>query len=157
MTPARSPSTRLRGQGGQAGWEAVPLGLLTFVVGTLIAVNAWAVVDAKMTVSAAAREATRAYVETPSGGDPLERAAAAARAAVGGAGRDPARLVLTPVDATYTRCSTVRFEAAYEIPAFRVPWVGGLGAVTARARHAEVVDPFRTGVPRSDQGCDRRT
>jgi hypothetical protein len=134
--------------------EVIPFGLLTFVVGVLIVANAWAVIDAKMAVSAAAREATRAFVEAPADGDPLALADAAARSAVAGAGRDPANLVLTPLDAVFARCETVRFEASYRIPAIQVPWVGGFGSgFTATARHAEVVDPYRTGVPRTVNGC----
>ena len=132
----------------------LPVGLWTFVVGALLVANAWAVIDAKMAVSAAAREATRAFVEAPVDGDPLDSADAAARSAIEGAGRDPAQLVLTPLEATFARCETVRFEASYQIPAVRVPWLGGFGAgFTATARHAEVVDPYRTGVPRTVNGC----
>ena len=140
-------------EGGQVGLE-LPFGLLTFVVGALLIANAWAVIDAKIAVSAAAREATRAFVEAPVDGDPLAAADAAARSAIQGAGRDPAQLVLTPLEATFARCETVRFEASYQIPAVRVPWVGGFGSgFTATARHAEVVDPYRTGVPRTVNGC----
>lgn len=134
--------------------EVIPFGLLTFVVGALVVANAWAVVDAKMAVSAAAREATRAFVEAPVDGDPLALADAAARSAIAGAGRDPAKLVLTPLEAVFARCETVRYEASYQVPAVRVPWVGGFGSgFTATARHAEVVDPYRSGVPRTVNGC----
>jgi hypothetical protein len=134
--------------------EVIPFGVLTFVVGALLIANAWAVVDAKMAVSAAAREATRAFVEAPVDGDPLALADAAARSAIAGAGRDPAKLTITPLDAVFARCETVRYEASYQIPAVKVPWVGGFGAgFTATARHAEVVDPYRSGVPRTVNGC----
>jgi len=143
-----------RSESGQAGMEVIPFGLLTFVVGALLVANAWAVIDAKMAVSAAAREATRAFVEAPVDGDPLALADAAARSAVAGAGRNPTRLVLTPMEAVFARCETVRFEASYQIPAVVVPWVGGFGSgFTATARHAEVVDPYRSGVPRTVNGC----
>lgn len=144
-----------RDESGQvAGIEALPFGLLTFVVGALLVANAWAVIDAKIAVSAAAREATRAFVEAPVDGDPLAMADAAARSAIDGAGRDPGQLVLTPLEATFARCETVRFEASYQIPAIKVPWVGGFGSgFTATARHAEIVDPYRTGVPRTVNGC----
>jgi hypothetical protein len=143
-----------RSESGQAGMEVIPFGVLTFVVGALLIANAWAVVDAKMAVSAAAREATRAFVEAPVDGDPLALADAAARSAIAGAGRDPAKLTLTPLDAVFARCETVRYEASYQIPAVKVPWVGGFGAgFTATARHAEVVDPYRSGVPRTVNGC----
>jgi len=126
----------------------------TFVVGALLVGNAWAVIDAKIAVSAAAREATRAFVEAPVDSDPLAMADTAARSAIEGAGRDPAQLVLTSLEAAFARCETVSFEASYQIPAIRVPWVGGFGGgFTASARHSEVVDPYRTGVPRSVDGC----
>ena len=144
-----------RDESGQlAGIEVLPFGLLTFVVGALLVATAWAVIDAKIAVSAAAREATRAFVEAPVDADPLTLAEAAARSAIEGAGRDPSQLVLTPLEATFARCETVRFEASYQIPAVRVPWLGGLGSgFTATARHAEAVDPYRTGVPRTVNGC----
>ena len=144
-----------RDESGQmAGMEVLPFGLLTFVVGALLVANAWAVIDAKIAVSAAAREATRAFVEAPVDADPFAMAETAARSAIEGAGRDPAQLVLTPLEATFARCETVSFEASYQIPTIRLPWVGGVGdGFTATARHAEVVDPYRTGVPSAVDGC----
>lgn len=134
--------------------EVIPFGVLTFVVGVLLVANAWAVIDAKMAVSAAAREATRAFVEAPVGGDPMGLADAAARSAIAGAGRDPAKLTLTPLEAVFERCETVQYEASYRVPAVQVPWVGGFGAgFTATARHAEVVDPYRSGLPPTVNGC----
>ena len=150
-------SGRWGDESGQvAGLEAICFGLLTFVVGVLLAANAWAVVDAKMAMSAAAREATRAYVEAPAGSDPMALADAAAREAVRGHGRDPDRMELRPLEAGFTRCQTVRFEASYRVPAVTLPFLGGRGAgFTAAARHAEVVDPYRDGVPSATARCDR--
>jgi hypothetical protein len=131
-----------------AGIEAVPFGLLVFVVGALLVSNAWAVIDAKTTVAAAAREAARAFVEAPAGSDALALARAAADEAVRGAGRDPARLHLVPESADLARCRRVTFVASYAVPAVSVPWVGGYGeGFTATARHSEIVDPYRTGLP----------
>ena len=142
-------------ESGQAGVTALPLGLLTFVVVVVLVANAWAVVDAKIAVSAAAREATRAYVETAAGGDPLARAQAAAREALQGAGRDPNRMELQPLEAALVRCAVVRFEARYPVAAISLPWIGGYGAgFTAAARHAEVVDPYRTGLAAAGESCD---
>ena len=142
-------------ESGQAGVVALPLGLLTFVVVVVLVANAWAVIDAKIAVSAAAREATRAYVETPPGADPLARAQAAAREALRGAGRDPERMDLQALEASLVRCAVVRFEARYPVGIVAVPWIGGSGGgFTAAARHAEVVDPFRTGLAASEEPCD---
>jgi hypothetical protein len=139
-----------------AGIEAVPFGLLVFVVGALLVSNAWAVIDAKTTVAAAAREATRAFVEAPAGSDALALARAAAEEAVRGGGRDPARLRLVPESADLERCRRVTFVASYAVPAVSVPWVGGYGEdFNATARHSEIVDPYRTGLP-PGPGCAAR-
>jgi hypothetical protein len=145
-----------RDEAGQvAGLEAMVFGLLTFVVAVLLAANAWAVVDAKMAMSTAAREATRAYVEAPAGADPLALAEAAAREAVRGHGRDPDRMELRPLEGGFTRCQVVRFEATYRVAAVALPFIGGRGAgFTAAARHSEVVDPYRDGVPSAGTRCD---
>ncbi|MGH9189902.1 MAG: hypothetical protein ACRD0Q_07720 [Acidimicrobiales bacterium] len=142
-----------RGEAGQvASIEVLPFGVLTFVVATLLVANAWAVVDAKVAVSAAAREATRAYVEATPGADPSTLADDAARAAMAGFGRRPERLELVMLEGGFSRCRLVRFQASYRLPAVFLPWVGGAGrsygqGFTASARHAEVVDPYRDGVP----------
>ena len=66
--PPRPARGRAGGDGGQVGGiEALPFGLLVFVVGALLVANAWAVVDAKLAVDAAARQATRHYVEADVG------------------------------------------------------------------------------------------
>ena len=55
----------VRDESGQAGIEVLPFGILTFVVGALLVANAWAVIDAKIAVSAAARAlATRSAPTT---------------------------------------------------------------------------------------------
>lgn len=159
-TPARAArrtrlGSRFDESGQVAGIEAIPFGLLVFVVGVLVVTNAWAVVDAKMAVASAAREATRAYVEAPPGSDPLAEAQAAAAEAVRGAGRDPGRLRVTPVEAGFSRCQRVQFEVAYPVPALTLPWIGSYGhGYTAAARYSEIVDPFRSGVPPAGARCD---
>ncbi len=140
--------------GQVAGIEAVPFGLLVFVVAVLLVVNAWAVIDAKMTVASAAREATRAYVEAPADSDPGALARDAAAEAVRGGGRDPGRLDLTAESDGFTRCQQVTFAASYPVPAITLPWIGGFGhGFTATAHHSEVVDPLRSGVP-VGSACD---
>ena len=82
--------TRPRGDAGQIGGvEAVPFGLLVLIVGILVAAHTWAVVDAKFLTGAAAREATRAYVEAPNAAQGL----AAAEEIFHGRRSVPARMV----------------------------------------------------------------
>ena len=149
-----------RDEAGQfAGIEVLPFGLLVFVAGVLLVANAWAVIDAKLAMVSAAREATRTYVEAPPESDPLARADAAARQVVDGAGRDGSRLTLVPLQGEFSRCTEVRFEARYPIPLITVPFVGAYGpsVITASARHGEIVDPYRSGVPGAADACDPTT
>jgi hypothetical protein len=148
---------RLQGDRGQVGGiEALPFGLLVFVVGGLLLANAWAVVDAKLATDAAAREATRAFVEAPDLAAALEAADAAARQSVNAHGRDGDRAEVAPIGPVgFARCERVTIEVAYDIPAITLPLVGGWGSspFPVRSRHSEVVDPFRSGVPGEAGGC----
>lgn len=148
---------RGRGDRGQVGGiEALPFGLLIFVLGSLLITNAWAVVDAKFATDAAARQAARTFVE---GNDPntaLLDAVKAGRAAIAGHGRDPARVVIHPVGSPeLARCERATFEAIYEVPALSLPLIGGYGRAPFRVRsaHSELVDPFRGGLPGQAEDC----
>ena len=137
---------RRRERGAVGGLEAIPFGLLVFVVATLLIANAWMVIDAKLAVSSAAREAARTWVE----GDGVEDAArAAADEALHGHGRDPGRMTLDLTAPTgFGRCAVVVVRAAYTVPALALPWIGGFGdGFEVSSRHSERVDPFRDGVP----------
>jgi hypothetical protein len=133
------------------GFEALPFGFLVFVVGTALLVNAWGVVDATLAASAAAREAARAFVESdgPTTGDALIEARRAASDAIEGHKADPGRWDLhTEGDADLRRCARVTFVVTYDVPTFRLPWIGGFGGgvITASGRHSELVDPYRHGL-----------
>lgn len=144
-------SRRAAGDAGVVGGvEALPFGLLVFAVGTLIVTALWGVVDAKLAVEAAAREATRAYVEAPDEAAAVAAARAAADAALRGHGRDPAAArVATPPPGSFARCRRVTVTVAYPVPVLVLPWVGptALRPIVARGAHSELVDPYRTGLP----------
>ena len=124
------------------GFEALPFGFLVFVVGTLLLVNGWAVVDGNLAASAAAREAVRAYVET----NDVASAERAATEALEGHGKDVGEAELRWLARTDDRCEPVTVEIAYRVPGIALPWVGGLGTITTRASHTELVDPWRSGL-----------
>lgn len=134
--------TGRRERGAVGGLEAIPFGLLVFVVAVLLVANAWAVVDAKLAVTAAAREAARTWVEGSGDAGPARDAAAEA---VAGHGRDPDRLELDLSAPTgFGRCAPVVVRATYHVPALSLPWIGGFGdGFDVSARHSERVDPFR--------------
>jgi hypothetical protein len=111
------------------GLEALPFGVLVFVVGVAMLVNAWGVIDATLAASAAARRA--------------------ATDAIDGHKADPGRWDLrTEGGADLRRCARVTFVVTYDVPTFRLPWVGSFGGrvITATGRHSEVVDPYRQGL-----------
>jgi hypothetical protein len=152
-----------RGQAG--GIEALPFGVLVFVIGTLLVANAWAVVDAKLAVDASARQATRHFVEADVGTGTVEDAELAATQAGLDAlvahGRSAVRadvrltgLVPAPGQTGYSRCARATFTATYAVPVLTLPWVGGFGTgIGVTSSHSELVDPYRDGVPGSAETC----
>ena len=143
----RDPSQR----GVVGGLEVLPFGVLIFVAFTLVIANAWAVVDAKLAMESAAREAGRAYVEAH---EPVTAHAVAHRAAedaVVAAGRDAGRLALAMSGGPYVRCEVVEHRASYVVPALTVPFVGSFGSgITVSGSHRSVVDPFASGNGRAN-------
>jgi Flp pilus assembly protein TadG len=144
----------LADRGQVAGIEVVPFGLLVLVVVALVLANAWAVVDARLAVGAAAREAGRAAVESD---DPTAARSAARRAVddvLAGHGRDLHRAaVVVHVGDGWGRCARVTATVSGTVPAVSVPFVGGIGNRRVRASHTELVDPFRAGLP-GEARCD---
>ncbi|MCU1497504.1 MAG: hypothetical protein JWM47_1457 [Acidimicrobiales bacterium] len=139
---------RRRGQDGAVGGiEVIPFGALIFVAGTLLIANAWAVVDAKLAVGAAAREAGRAFVEAPDENSARSAAQHAAASAMAGAGRDPRGMQLRDNHPPFVRCAVVVHEATYAVPAVSIPLIGGFGrGITVHGRHRELLDPYRSGL-----------
>jgi len=143
-----------RDEAGMAGGlDGVVFGVLVFVFWTLAVVNAWQVVDAKFAAASAAREAARSYVEAPSADVAAGAAEQAALDALRGFGRSPERFTLALVSGGFGRCRRVVFEARYRVPLLAVPVIGSFGSgMVVAARHAEVVDPYRSG-PAGEAAC----
>lgn len=138
---------RIDEEGAVGGVEVLPFGVLVFISLTLLIANLWAVVDAKMTVDAAAREAGRAFVEASDASNARRDAHRAAAEVVAGAGRDPDRLRLRDNDPNFVRCAIVEHRATYEVPAVSVPFLGGFGrGMRVHGRHRESIDQFREGL-----------
>jgi hypothetical protein len=127
----------------------LPFGVLVFVVGSLLIANAWAVIDAKLATTSAAREAARSYVESDSATAGVDAATHAAEEAISSYGRDADRLGLDlEQDGRFGRCVRVTFVASYEVPAISLPFgIGFGGPIEVRTRHSEIIDPLRSGLP----------
>lgn len=135
-------------RGAVGGLEALPFSVLVFVAGSLLLLNAWAVIDTRFAVASAAREATRTYAEAadPASGDAAARRTA--REAIRSYGRDPDRLRLSPPRGSFVRCARVGYTATYSVPAVRVPFVGGFGGdIAVSVTHAERIDDLRSRLP----------
>lgn len=141
---------RARGERGAIGGvEMLPLGVLVFVGGLMLAANAWAVVDARLMAGTAAREAVRAFVEAPDGTAAQLAGSAAARSAAAAHGADPAAIdVAWEVEgSSYGRCVPVAATVRYAVAAFALP----AASFPVEAVATEVVDPHRDGL--GGPGC----
>jgi hypothetical protein len=141
----------LGGEDGVVGGvEMLPFGLLVFVAGALVVANLWALVDTKLSVSSAAREAVRTFVEAPDATSGAEAAEEAARRVAGGSGRDTSRVMVEWAGVgrdQLTRCARIVVTVHYDLPALSVPWLGGVGRGTRVSGTAtELVDPYRDGI-----------
>jgi hypothetical protein len=138
-------------RGVVGGVEVLPFGFLIFVAFALVLANAWAVVDAKLAVESAAREAGRAYVEAHDPATAWSASERAARDAMSGAGRDPSRLSLHVEGGPYERCQVVEHVTSYEVAGLTIPFIGSFGSgVTVSGRHRSVIDPFASGQGRTN-------
>lgn len=146
---ARPEGVRRAGERGAVGGiEVLPFGILVFVVLVLLIANLWAVVDAKMTVDAAAREAGRAFVEASDLAGARRAARRAADDVARGAGRDPDRLTIRDDDPVFARCAIVEHRATYHVPTITLPFIGGFGGgFRVGGVHRESIDAFREGLP----------
>jgi hypothetical protein len=140
-------STTGGGQGGFAGGiEVIPFAVLVFVLSTVLMANAWAVLDAKLAVEAAAREATRAYVESGASARAEAAGTAAARTAFESSGRNSSDLNIRHSATEYVRCASVHVEVSYLVRAVPIPIIQGFSRdITVVGRHREVIDPFAAG------------
>lgn len=137
-----------------AGSDALILGVLVAVVGTLVLLNAWLLLDARLAATAVAREVVRVVTTAPADADPVAVAERAAAGVADGHGIAPDRLQLAwTVPVALERCAEVAVEVRIAVPLALLPSVGAVRAeVPVRAHGRGLVDPFRDGLPEGD-GC----
>lgn len=136
-----------------AGAEALIFGVLIFVLGTIIVLNAWVAIDARFATSAAAREAVRAAAEAAPGVDLDSAARQAGAAAFAGHGRQPGEVTVSwdgelggPVQA---RCAPVSYRASTTVEVLALPRFGGRSSYQVTSVSSELIDPFRSGLVES--------
>lgn len=141
----RPPGTRDPEGGQVGGLEAIVLGVLVFVFGTLAVANAWAVIDAKLVVDDAAAQAARVFVLSPSPGTAPARAETMADQVLTAAGRSPSRATVLVVG-SLTRCSVVAVTVTYRVPTVVIPLLAQVSTgLTVRSTHRALVPPLAAG------------
>lgn len=148
LVARRAASTRSADDVGSASVEFVLFGVALLVPLAYILVTIFAVQSAAYGVSSASREAGRAFVQTPTGSDPHQRAYIAAWVAL----RDhdielaPSALVIScSAVPCLTPGATVDVNIDLEVALPLVPALFGEApaAVGVNGRHTAVVDRFR--------------
>jgi len=135
---------------GSASLEFVVLGVLLMVPLAYLLITVFAVQSAAYGVSAASREAGRAYVQAPAGSDPGPRAFAAAMVALQDHGIElrPDQLTITcSADPCLTPGAAVSVQVDVTVG---LPWVPELfgevpASVAVNGQHTAIVDRFRPG------------
>lgn len=139
-------------RGAIGGAEGLVFGVLLFVFGTLIVIYAWGTVDAKMAAVAAAREATRAYVESTNTATATNAAQSAAVETMRGHDHELVGMTIeteTP-GPELARCSEVVIGVTTRVRYIAIPLLKQAArTVDVRAEHSEIVDPYRSGLPGS--------
>ena len=143
MTAEHPALAGARDEGQVGGVEGLLLGLLVFVMGVLVVVNAWGVIDAKMAVDNAAEQATRAFVQAPGPLQAYPDGVSAADDVITASGRSLARSQVD-IAGSLTRCTRVVARVRYDVALITLPLIGQLGhGLVVSATESELVDPFR--------------
>jgi hypothetical protein len=128
---------RPNNEAGLGSVEVLPIGLLVMVTITMLVINAWAIVDAKMGVISAARQAARTTVETAD----TSRGEAAGNEAWRSTGRSED--ISVRLGGTIRRCGRIVATAEVNIPPIPLGFLDTWRPISVRATHSEVVDPYR--------------
>lgn len=136
-------------RGQAAGFEMWAIGILVFVSGTLLVVEAWASLNARSSAGQMAQEYVRAYsesttrLEATTSGDRAARTVAEARHVTTYRVTPPAR---------FGPCQLVAVTVAIDLPAMRIPFIGSWGTHTVTATRRELTDPYRSIDADQDEG-----
>lgn len=129
-----------------AGSDMLIFGTVAFVLGSLLIMNVWAVIDSSLAVSAAAREGARAFAETGDDvGTARSAASASAQQVMSDYGKTNSPVVVTASSPDYGRCAFVTVTVEYDVALVSLPLFGDLGDRTASSSHSTRVDAWRSG------------
>lgn len=135
-----------RSEGAEQGSsliESLILGILILLPIAFMVVEFGEIQRASIGVSAASREAGRAFVTSRSAGEAESRARAAANSVMSIHRLDPSRTTVS-IAGELKRGTEVRVEVTYRTPKVPVPLLGAIPAMTLRSAHVEMVDRHRS-------------
>lgn len=150
---------RMRGERGVVGGaEGLLFGVLILVAGTLVLVSAWAVLDRRTALDAAAREYLRSYTEQQD----IVTAGTAGRAAaievLRARGTDPGAVdITTGTTNGFGPCATASVQLTSSVRWLHAPFIdsaSGTGDTTVRVTHRELIDAHREVTPSADYDPD---
>jgi hypothetical protein len=135
-------------RGQAAGIETVPFGILVFVAGTLVVVNAWALVTARSGAASVAREYLRAYTHASSQAEGIRRADAVAAIVAREEGFGAADVRIDD-PRSWGPCVLAEVTVRVRVPEIRAPFLGGFGSMDVVVTHRNRIDAFRVHDPGS--------
>ena len=144
----------LRDDTGALGVGAIALGILTFAMGALLMANAWAVIDARVAVTSAAREGVRAFVVSPDESSAEANMHTAIDQTLVGYGRDPSSSDVPTVTGDFARCEWITVRVTYDVPTIVLGGLGNWGTITTTGEYTEIMDPYRSGLEVPDDPDD---
>lgn len=125
-----------------AGAEALAIGTVILLAGTILVVNAWTVIDTRLALEGAAREYLRAYTEA----DGPETAHAEADAAAGAVLEDRPRLLAglhidPPRPELFGPCAPAAVTMTAAVPTIGIPAIrNGWAEHTVHVSAVELID-----------------
>ncbi len=145
MSQARPERRRYDDRGFVAGADMLIFGVFAFVMGSLLIVNVWNVIDASFAVSAASREGVRTFQESApesAWGDAQTRVIEV----LDDYDRSDRALVPSIEAEAFERCGLVTVTAEYEVALVRIPLFGQFGTMKlVTSTHSGVIDGYRSG------------
>ncbi|RIK09169.1 MAG: pilus assembly protein TadE [Acidobacteria bacterium] len=134
---------RQRSERGSSLVESLILGILLLLPVSFMVVEFGEIQRAAIGVSAASREAGRAFVTSRTTGEAESRARKAAGSVIAGHHLDSSRATVR-IAGELKRGSEVRVEVAYRTPEVPVPLLGSIPGLTLQSAHVEIVDRHRS-------------
>ena len=152
MSRARCRAAGPRGErGAVAGGEALLFSVLILLAGAIVLIDAWAALDTRAALGAAAREFTRSYTEQH------HRAAAdaagerAVQDSLSMRGVDAAQVeVVVELPIGFGPCAPVEVVLRRTVPWIQAPLLDHLDDTTVEVRHRELIDAHREVIASAD-------